>query len=86
MVVKRVEHEVKFKKGIKHLKNVDIKKRIKKLIKKLVKEPTEKHHLRYEKSKEQKIYIGKYRLLYTYEGETLRLIDFDHRNKVYKKS
>lgn len=79
-----IEYTPKFRKSIKHIKNKDIKGRIKRLIEKLVNEPSDKHYLKHKK-REQKVYVGKYRLLYSYEGDTLHLIDFDRRERVYKK-
>ena len=82
-----IEYEPKFKKAIKHIKDLVLKERIKKQIKKIIENPETGDFLGYDKKNERKIYIPPFRLLYNYNKEKglITIIDFDHRDKIYKK-
>ena len=82
-----IEYEPKFKKAIKNIKDPVLKERIKKQIRKIIENPEIGDFLSYNKKGERKIYIPPFRLLYNYEKEKdlITIIDFDHRDKVYKK-
>ena len=61
--------------------------RIKSQIKKLLENPESGDFLTGKKKGERKIYIGGFRLLYSYDikKDTLYLLDFDKRSRIYKK-
>jgi len=82
-----IEYEPKFKKSIKHIKDPVLKERIKKQIRKSIENPEIGDFLSYDKKNERKIYIPPFRLLYSYnkEKDLITIIDFDHRDKIYKK-
>lgn len=73
-----------FIKGTKKIKDKQIKERIFKQIKKLIKNPESGDFLNYEKGV-RKIYIPPFRLLYAHKDDILYLLDFDHRDRIYKK-
>lgn len=76
----------KFERKIKKIKDSKLKERIKKQIKKIIKNPEIEDFLRHRKC-ERKVYISPFRLLYAYDKKKnkLYLIDFDKRDKIYKK-
>lgn len=75
-----------FKKNIKKIKDNKLKERIKKQIIKIIENPETGEFLKY-RPHERKIYIPPFRLLYAYNKKEnkIYLIDFDKRDKVYKK-
>lgn len=81
-----VIREPKFDKNIKKIKDNKLKERVKKQIKKIIENPETGDFLKYRKN-ERKIYIPPFRLLYAYDKKEnkLYLIDFDKRDKIYKK-
>ncbi|MAF37020.1 hypothetical protein CL622_07945 [archaeon] len=73
-----------FVKQTKKIKDKVTKERIVKQIKKIIDNPEVGEFLSYRKDV-RKIYIPPFRLLYAYKNDTLYLLDFDNRDKVYKK-
>jgi len=73
-----------FLKQLKKIKDKRTKQRIFKKIKQLLDNPESGTFLSHEKGI-RKIYIPPFRLLYSYKNNTLSLLDFDHRDKIYKK-
>lgn len=73
-----------FIKQLKKIKDKKTKERLFKQIKKIIKDQERGYFLSYEKGT-RKIYIPPFRLLYAYKNNKLYLLDFDHRDRVYKK-
>jgi len=73
-----------FIKQIKRIKDRSIKEKILKQINKIIKNLEIGQFLSYEKSV-RKMYIHPFRLLYIYKNNRIYLLDFDHRNRIYKK-
>ena len=74
-----------FDKSVKKYKKDKITmKRLRNQIKKILSNPEIGDFLRGEKKGERKIYIPPFRLLYAYKKDKLYLLDFEHRDKVYK--
>jgi len=75
-----------FKHAIKHIKNNSLKERINKHIENIINNPEIGKFLKYRKF-ERKIYIPPYRLIYFYNKEEnkIYLLDFDKRDKIYRK-
>jgi len=74
-----------FEKNIKRIKDKKIKERVKKQILKIIENPELGKFLIGERKGERKIYIGPFRLLYAYKYNKIYLIDFDKRDRIYKK-
>jgi addiction module RelE/StbE family toxin len=77
-----------FNKSIKRYKKDKLLiKRLKTQIKKIINNPETGDPLKGNKKGERKIYIPPFRLLYSYNSNknTLYLLDFDNRDKIYKK-
>lgn len=71
----------KLKKG-----NKDIFDRIENQITKILREPNIGKPLRYTLRNRRRVHVGSFVLIYEfYQGE-LRFIDFDHHDRIYKKS
>jgi mRNA-degrading endonuclease RelE of RelBE toxin-antitoxin system len=73
-----------FLKQTKHLKDKKTKERLFKQIEKIIDDPKVGDLLSHEKGV-RKIYIPPFRLLYSYKDNKLYLLDFENRDKVYKK-
>ena len=73
-----------FIKQIKKIKDKSTKERIFKQIKKIVENPECGDFLSYEKGV-RKIYVPPFRLLYAYKENKIYLLDFGHRDRIYKK-
>lgn len=83
----RIIRKKGFLKGISNLKDKKTKERVKKKIKDIIQNPEIKGQFLIGRKLEKKIYIPPYRLLYSYDkrDNTLYFIDFDRRDKIYKK-
>lgn len=81
-----IERNRKFEKSVKKIKDAGLKEEIKKQIIKIIKSPEIGRFLRGELKGERKIYIRNFRLLYSYDKttDTIHLIYFDKRGKIYK--
>ena len=66
------------------IKDRKTRERIFKHIKRIIDNPERGDFLSHEKGV-RKIYIPPFRLLYAFEGNRIYLLDFDHRDKIYKK-
>lgn len=73
-----------FVKQTKKIKDKRTKERIFKQIKKIIENPEKGDFLSYEK-RVRRVYIPPFRLLYIYEDNKIYLLDFDHRDRIYKK-
>lgn len=73
-----------FIKQTKKIRDKMLKERIFKQISKIIENPTVGDLLSHEKGV-RKIYIPPFRLLYAYRDNKIYLLDFDHRDKIYKK-
>ena len=82
--IKHIIRTKKFEKEVKSVKNPDWKEKIKNNIVKVIEKPDIGKPLRYELHGEKSIRIGPYRMIYSVEKDTLFLLRFEHRKKVYK--
>ncbi len=75
-----------FEKNYRKVRDSKTKERVNKNIKKIIKNPEAGLFLTHRKG-ERKIYIPRFRLLYAYDKSKneIYLIDFDRRDKIYKK-
>ena len=73
-----------FIKQLKKIKDQKTKEKIFKQLEKIMENPKVGDLLSHEKGV-RKMYIPPFRLLYAYRKDTLYLLDFDHRDKIYKK-
>ena len=75
-----------FEKNIKKIKDAKLKERVKKQIRKIIENPETGKFLKY-RPHERKVCIPPFRLLYAYDKkeDKIYLIEFDKRNKIYKK-
>ena len=83
--IKRVVWENDFERGVKKLKNGQLKKRIKRQIKKISKNTDVGKPLRHLMKGERVVYVKPYRLIYAVVGNELHLLEFKHRKKAYRK-
>jgi len=77
-----------FEQGVKHIKDERLKERVKKQIAKIIEDPERTGgFLRFNRKKEKKVYIPPFRIIFAYdrETETIYLIDFDKRDRVYDR-
>lgn len=82
-----VIYKKSFSKGIIKIKDKKTKEIVKKKLKEIKENPELKGQFLIGRKLEKKIYIKGYRLLYSYDKRTntLYFIDFDRRDKIYKK-
>jgi len=77
-----------FERNIKHIRDKKLKEKIKKHIRKIIENPESAgEHLKYGRKFEKRIYMPPYRLLFAYDRsrDIIYLIDFDKRDKVYRR-
>lgn len=79
----RVVWRERFEQDFRHVKDPVTKERILKHIQKIAEKPETGKPLRYALRGERTLYIKPYRLIYSMAGDTLILLRFEHRKKVY---
>ena len=79
----RVLWTQKFEQDFKHVKDLITRKRILKQIRKVAESPETGKPLKYSLKGERTVYIKPYRLIYSLSSDTLILLRFEHRKKVY---
>jgi len=84
MPLKEVYVTKKFEQNIKSVKDKSILKKLKTQIEKIRDEPETGKPLRHMLKGERTIYVKPYRLIYSVDDDTLILLRFMHRKKVYK--
>ncbi len=72
-----------FKKEFEKIKDNLLKDKIKKQLKKIIENPEIGKPLRYNLKGERTIYIKPYRLIYSFQENTIILLKFHHRDSVY---
>jgi len=82
-----VERSKQFDKSLKHIKDKNLRIRIGKQIEKIIKNPQIGDFLSYGLKGNRKIYIPPFRLIYFYDKEKnlIKLLDFEKRDKVYRR-
>ena len=83
-MVVTVSYDTNFEKCVRSIKDGLLKTKIKKQIRKIIENPEKGRFLKHEKGV-RKIYIKPFRLLYIYKNKKLYLLDFNHRDEIYKK-
>jgi len=71
----------KFKKDVKNL-DLKLRLRLEKQIKKILENPNVGKPLKYKRG-ERSLYIKPFRLIYSFRGDELILLKFEHRTRVY---
>jgi mRNA interferase RelE/StbE len=82
--VRKVVVTKKFERNVKSLKDRSLSERVKKVIEKVIEDPWRGKPLRFDLRGERSIHIRPYRLIYAIENDTLVLLRFLHRKKVYR--
>ena len=82
--VRKVIVTRKFERNVKSLRDKSFSERVKKVIGKIIEEPWIGKPLRFDLKGERSLHIGPYRLIYAIENDTLVLLRFLHRKKVYR--
>lgn len=67
-------------------RNKDIFDRIENQIIKILREPNIGKPLRYTLRNRRRVHVGSFVLIYEFHQGELRFIDFDHHDRIYKKS
>jgi len=67
-------------------RNKDVFDRIENQIIKILREPNIGKPLRYTLRNRRRVHIGSFVLIYEFHQGELRFIDFDHHDRIYKKS
>ena len=74
----------KFERELRKVRDKELKARARKRIKEVVENPEIGKPLRFELKGERSVRIPPYRLIYAVKGDTLYLLRFEHRKKVYR--
>lgn len=77
----KVSRTDKFEDEIKKIRDSGLKEKIKKQIEKIVTNPTVGKPLRFQLKGERTVYVKPYRLIYSWENETITFLRFEHREK-----
>jgi mRNA-degrading endonuclease RelE of RelBE toxin-antitoxin system len=83
-MVRNVVFTNSFERAIKKLKDASLKERVKKQIAEIVERPEIGKPLRFQKKGERTVRVPPFRIIYSWEGDTVYLLDFDKRDKVYR--
>jgi len=81
--IERLTWTQKYENDVKKTKDKSIKNRLEKQIRKIISNPNFGKPLSYSLKGERTIYVKPYRLIFTVKRNTLLLLRFEHRGKVY---
>jgi addiction module RelE/StbE family toxin len=82
--IKRIVYTEKFERDVKKVRDNLLKERVKDQIRKIAETPEVGKPLQYGLKGERTVRINPYRLIYAVQGDTLILLRFEHRKKVYE--
>jgi len=82
--VRNVVFTADFEKAVKKLKDAALKERVKRQIKEISERPEIGKPLRFQKKGERAVRVPPFRIIYAWDGDTLYLLDFDKRDRVYR--
>ncbi len=83
-MVRSVVFTSSFERAVKKLKDAALKERVKRQIEEITERPDIGKPLRFQKKGERTVRVPPFRIIYALEGDTIYLLDFDKRNKVYR--
>lgn len=83
-MVKTVVFTNSFERSIKRLKDAALKERVKRQIAEIAGRPEIGKPLKFQKKGERAVRVPPFRLIYAWEGDTVYLLDFDKRDRVYR--
>ena len=73
-----------FKRAVKKIKDGAIKERVKTQVAEILEKPDIGKPLRFERKGERCVWVPPFRIIYSIEGNTVYLLDFDKRDRVYR--
>ncbi len=83
-MVKQVVVASSFERAIRKLKDAALKERVKRQIAEIVERPGIGKPLRFQKKGERTVRVPPFRIIYAWEGDTIYLLDFDKRDRIYR--
>ena len=72
-----------FERAVRNIKDASVKERIRKQIERIINDPFVGKPLRYSLKGERSLRVSPFRMLYAFDGKTIWLLDFGHRDNVY---
>jgi len=84
VVIRNIVWTQKFERELRKQKDEALKNRVRRKIREIIANPETGKPLKFELRGERSIRIPPYRLIYAVEGDTLYLLRFQHREKVYR--
>lgn len=84
VVIRNIVWTQKFERELRKQKDEALKNRVRKKIREIIANPETGKPSKFELRGERSIRIPPYRLIYAVEGDTLYLLRFQHREKVYR--
>jgi mRNA-degrading endonuclease RelE of RelBE toxin-antitoxin system len=78
-----IEFSLQFEKVIRKIKNLALKQHLEKNIKKIIDHPEIGKPLRHHLNGERTVYVSTFRIIYSYNNNTITFHVFDHRDDVY---
>jgi mRNA-degrading endonuclease RelE of RelBE toxin-antitoxin system len=79
-----VEYSGAFEKAFRKIKDNSLKEHIKSQIIKIIVNPEKGKPLRYNLKGERTVYVKPYRIIYSYSGDVITFLVFEHRDDVYE--
>ncbi|EFD92381.1 MAG: plasmid stabilization system [Candidatus Parvarchaeum acidophilus ARMAN-5] len=77
----QVDRADKFETEVRKIRDSSLKEKVKKQIEKVVNEPNVGKPLRFQYKGERTVYVKPYRLIYSWDGEKLTFLRFEHGEK-----
>lgn len=88
ITIKKIVYSDRMERALRHCKKKDrvLFAEIQKQIEKILREPQIGKPLRYTLKNRRRVHVGSFVLVYEFHKNELRFLDFDHHDKIYKKS
>ncbi len=75
----------KFERAVRKLKDAALKERVRKQAGEILERPDIGKPLRFDRKGERSVWVPPFRIIYSWEGNTVTFLNFDKRDVVYRK-
>ena len=73
-----------FKRAVRKIKDGAVKERVKRQVEEILEKPDVGKPLRFDRKGERSVWVPPFRIIYSVDGNTVYLLDFDKRDRVYR--
>ncbi|VVC71972.1 ParE toxin of type II toxin-antitoxin system, parDE [uncultured archaeon] len=85
-MVKNAVFTAAFEKAVRKIGDAAVKERVKRQIREILERPEIGKPLRFQRKGERSVRVPPFRIIYSFQGDTVYFLNFGARDKIYRKS